>query len=51
VRHVFEPSLSLLSRWAGMPERPRMRHPSPLPTITPTRLSALQRFLWLFASR
>ncbi|HEX6704737.1 MAG TPA: hypothetical protein VF169_08265 [Albitalea sp.] len=50
MRQVFEPSLSLLSRWAGMPGN-RMRSPSPLPTITPTRLSALQRLFWLFASR
>jgi hypothetical protein len=52
VRHVIEPSLSLLTRWTGITERgPRMRSPSRLPTITPTRSSYFQRFLWLFTSR
>jgi hypothetical protein len=33
-------------RWSGT--SPRMRRPSPLPTVIPTRSSYLQRLLWLF---
>jgi hypothetical protein len=52
VRHVIEPSLSVLSRWAGWPDRPhRMRRPSSLPTVHPTRSSYLQRLIWLFTER
>jgi hypothetical protein len=52
VRYVIEPSLSKLSRLVGRSSRPpRMRAPSPLPTIYPTRSSYLQRFLWLFNGR
>jgi hypothetical protein len=52
VRYVIEPSLSVISRWAGFGRRPlRMPSPSPLPSIVPTRSSYLQRFLWLFSDR
>ncbi|HJV62182.1 MAG TPA: hypothetical protein VJ743_14635 [Albitalea sp.] len=52
MRHVTEPSLSKLSRWMNTPARsPRMRRPSALPTIYPTKSSYLQRFIWLFTSQ
>jgi hypothetical protein len=51
VRQVIEPSAVFkLSRLVGMSvHAPRMRRPSPLPTMTivPTRSSYLQRFLWM----
>ena len=52
MRYVIEPSQSIIGRWAGFGQRTqRMRSPSRLPTIVPTRSSYLQRFLWLFTSR
>ncbi len=49
VRTVNEPALSLLSRLVRKSQRsPRMRRPSALPTIYPTRSSYLQRLIWLF---
>lgn len=54
MRQVIEPSAVFkLSRLVGMSvQAPRMRRPSPLPTmsIVPTRSSYLQRFLWLFGA-
>ncbi|WP_280152183.1 hypothetical protein [Piscinibacter sp. XHJ-5] len=47
MRHVIEPSLAVLSRWTGLERAPRMRSPSALPTIHPTRSSYWQRFVWL----
>lgn len=49
MRQFIEPSAVFkLSRLVGI-HAPRMRRPSPLPTmnIVPTRSSYLQRFLWL----
>ena len=37
---------SRTARWR--PSGPKMRRPSPLPTIVPTRSSYLQRLLWMF---
>lgn len=52
VRYVIEPSQSIFGRWAGAARRSqRMRSPSRLPTIVPTRSSYLQRLIWLFTSR
>jgi hypothetical protein len=51
VRHVFEPSLAVLSRWTCFERAPRMRSPSPLPTILPTKSSYWQRFVWLITGQ
>ncbi len=53
MRPAIEPSVSIkLSRLMGMAAMPRMRRPSPLPTVSivPTRSSYLQRLMWLFSS-
>jgi len=38
--------LTRTSRWGS--SGAKMRRPSPLPTVIPTRSSYLQRLLWLF---
>jgi hypothetical protein len=52
VRTAIEPSIAdRLSRLIGRPSAgPRLRRPSPLPTIVivPTRSTYLQRLRWLF---
>lgn len=43
------PSVVPLTRTFGWrPSAPRMRRPTPLPTVIPTRSSYLQRLVWLF---
>jgi len=42
--YVVPPSRPARWRTSG----PKMRRPSPLPTIIPTQSSYLQRLLWLF---
>jgi hypothetical protein len=37
--------LTRTMRWGS---NPKMRRPSPLPTVIPTRSSYLQRLMWLF---
>ena len=39
-------SMTRTMRWRAT--GPRMRRPSPLPTVIPTKSSYLQRLLWLF---
>ena len=54
MRPAIESSVAVkLSRLASMAPMPRMRRPSPLPTvnIVPTRSSYLQRFLWLLGAQ
>jgi len=51
VRHTIESSIVKAVRRLIRPSAPAMRRPSALPTITPTRLSLLQRLTGFGDSR
>ena len=45
-QHLNVVPLTRTMRWGGSGHK--MRRPSPLPTVIPTKSSYLQRLLWLF---